>query len=507
MIKLIAFDLDNVLIDGEAVDEIGKLMDAETEIAEITKKAMEGDLEFEEALKERVALLKGASVDDIKDVVYKIPLMEGASETIAELKKRGYKIATITGSFEIIANRMKEELGLDYAFSNVLHEEEGKLTGEVSGPLVAGSKSDVLKEIIETEKITAEETAAVGDGANDISMLKEAGMGIAFNAKPVLKEIADVVVEKRDLRELLNIFKGEETQVEKSETEEVEDKVEEPKSPYAGKSFKELLKEKKEFEKKLNEFTSKRDELNEEARTHKDLRNDLNNSIKENLDKALKYRDERDQHNEEVKKYKKLRDETNHKLKKIEWASGKREIVKVQSEIEKLEKTIETKVLDIRKENELVKKVTDLRKELQDMHEDEKTKKEALELKEVSENYHAQVVELSNKAQETHESMIEYFRKIDDIRAKADEAHKKFVETREKASAEHESVKSILNEIRKTNKALDKIKAKERSSENEESKKKNMAEREVAQEIFEKFKQGKKLSKDELMLLQKHHIV
>ncbi|MEN6574428.1 phosphoserine phosphatase SerB, partial [Methanobacterium aggregans] len=269
MIKLIAFDLDNVLIDGEAIDEIGKLMDAETEISEITKKAMEGDLEFGEALKERVALLKGASVDDIKDVVYKIPLMEGASETVAELKKRGYKIATITGSFEIIANRMKEELGLDYAFSNVLHEEEGKLTGEVSGPLVKGSKSDVLKEILKTEQITAEESAAVGDGANDISMLKEAGMGIAFNAKPVLKEIADVVVEKRDLRELLNIFKEEESQVEtKSENEDksedkaedksedkaedkAEEKAENSKSPDAGKSFKELHKEKKELEKQL----------------------------------------------------------------------------------------------------------------------------------------------------------------------------------------------------------------------------------------------------------------
>ena len=107
MIKLIAFDLDNVLIDGEAIDEIGKLMDVEVEISEITKKAMEGDLDFETALKERVALLKGASVEDIKDVVSKIPFMEGAEETIAELKKRGYKIATITGSFEIIANRMK----------------------------------------------------------------------------------------------------------------------------------------------------------------------------------------------------------------------------------------------------------------------------------------------------------------------------------------------------------------------------------------------------------------
>ena len=132
MIKLIAFDLDNVLIDSEAIDEIGKLMGIEDRIAEITKKAMEGELDFETSIKERVALLKGASVDGIKKVIYDVPLMEGAKETIGVLKKRGYKIATITGSFEVIANRMKEELNLDYAFSNTLHEENGILTGEVS---------------------------------------------------------------------------------------------------------------------------------------------------------------------------------------------------------------------------------------------------------------------------------------------------------------------------------------------------------------------------------------
>ena len=223
MIKLIAFDLDNVLIDGEAIDEIGKLMGVESEISELTKKAMEGDLDFETALKERAALLKGASVENIKEVVSKIPLMEGAEETIAELKKRGYKIATITGSFEIIANRMKNDLGLDYAFSNVLHEEEGKLTGEVSGPLVKGSKAEVLKEIMEMEKVKAEESAAVGDGANDVSMLEEAGLGIAFNAKPVLKEKADVVVEKRDLRELLEIFPEEKTSDETTPEKTAED--------------------------------------------------------------------------------------------------------------------------------------------------------------------------------------------------------------------------------------------------------------------------------------------
>ena len=570
MIKLIAFDLDNVLIDGEAIDEIGKLMGVEAEISKITKKAMEGDLDFETALNERVALLKGASVENIKEVVSKIPLMQGAEETIAELKKRGYKIATITGSFEIIANRMKNDLGLDYAFSNVLHEEEGKLTGEVSGPLVKGSKAEVLKEIMEMEKVKAEESAAVGDGANDVSMLEEAGLGIAFNAKPVLKEKADVVVEKRDLRELLEIFpeegssdetsedtapdtKEEETKIEETTDESEEEKAEttadnppeEPEeeedttkekpaeksseikeetpaketspdvkaevksepNPDAGKSFGELLSNKKELEKRLKVLTTERDDLNEKAREFKKVRDELNASIKENLDKALKYRDERDKINQEVRKYKKLRDETNQELKKMEYASGRRDILKIQGEIDKLEKTIETKVLDMRKENELVKKVQDLSKTLSEMKEDEKVQTEAIALKEVSEAHHAKVVEFSDKAQETHESMLEYFKNIDDVRAKADLAHNQFIETRETASAKHEEVKSVLNEIRRKNKGLDKVKAKERNMESDKNKKKNMAEKEIARDIYEKFKEGKKLSTEELRLLQKHNIV
>ena len=570
MIKLIAFDLDNVLIDGEAIDEIGKLTSVEAEISEITKKAMEGNLDFETALNERVALLKGVSVENIKEVVSKIPLMEGAEETIAELKKRGYKIATITGSFEIIANRMKEDLGLDYAFSNVLHEEEGKLTGEVSGPLLKGSKAEVLKEIMEMEKVKAEESAAVGDGANDVSMLEEAGLGIAFNAKPVLKEKADIVVEKRDLRELLEIFPEEETsentapeaeeeqqaeediietkeeetvaeeakeaqeeepaeeeakeaqEEEPAEEEAVEAQEEEPTektspdvkaevkpepNPDAGKSFGELLSNKKELEKRLKVLTKERDDLNEKAREFKKVRDELNASIKENLDKALKYRDERDKINQEVRKYKKLRDETNQELKKLEYASGRRDILKIQGEIDKLEKTIETKVLDMRKENELVKKVQDLSKTLSEMKEDEKVQTEAIALKEVSEAHHAKVVEFSDKAQETHESMLEYFKNIDDVRAKADLAHNQFIETRETASAKHEEVKAVLNEIRRKNKGLDKVKAKERNIESEKSKKKNMAEKEIARDIYEKFKEGKKLSTEELRLLQKHNIV
>lgn len=633
MIKLIAFDFDNVLVDGESLDEVAKLVDSEDEIIELTRKAMEGDISFETSLRERMNLLKGVSLGDIEKVTKKMPLMEGAEETILELKKRGYKLATITGNFEIITNRLKD-LDIDYIFCNQLHDEDGKLTGEISGPLIVeGSKGEVLQELMDQEGLKAAECAAVGDGANDIPMLEKVGLSIAFNAKPALKEVADVVVEGKDLREILPLFesdtddkikgsteeepvksenmstlkdeiepvKGEDIEPAREESlkaedagsikddlepvkgedmepvqekpvedvtesaeadvkpvediaepvkdvgpsEDVKESVkdmestvdvkepvkaedvepakadvepktgdspdvkEESKPPNAdaGKSFSKLLSEKKDLEKNLKVLTRDRDALNDEAKTHKQLRDELNTSIKEILDKALEQRKERDAINQEVKKYKKLRDETNQELKKLEWSSGKRDIMKIRDEIKKLDKTIETKVLDIRKENELVKKVTDLQKKLQTMQEDENTQKEAVELKERSESYHAKVVELSDQAQETHEQMLAYFQKIDEIRTKADEAHAEFINTREKASAKHEEVKAILKEIRGKNKSLDKAKAKERNKEDRISHEKNIQEKEKAEEIYRKFRDGKKLSTDELLLLQKHNIV
>ena len=496
MIKLIAFDLDNVLIDGEVIDEMAKLTGVEEEISKITSQAMEGKIDFGTALKERVSLLKGASVEDINKVMLEIPLMEGAKDSIKELKKRGYKIATITGSFDVIAQRMKDELDLDYVYSNTLQEEDGVLTGEVTGPLVDGSKKEILQELMKLEKISAEESAAVGDGANDVSMLEEAGLGIAFNAKPVLKEIADVIVENRDLRELLEIFD------ESSDKKASKKSEEEPKE-----SFSELLSKKKDLEKTLKELTTQRDKLNDEAKVFRQERDELNSQIRGNLDNALKYRDERDQINQEVKKYKKLRDEAHQAYKKMEWTSGRREAVQIEDEIKRLEKTIETRVLDIRKENELVKKVTDLRKKLQGMQEDEESRSEALKFKEVSEAHHAKVVELSDQAQETHEKMLEYFRNIDDIRSQADAAHQKFIETREKANKVHEEVKATFGKIRKANKGMDKVKAKERSAEDEIVRKKNSVEKEKAEEIYRKFLEGKKVSTEELLLLQKHNIV
>jgi len=491
LIKLIAFDLDNVLIDGEAIDEIGKVSGIQNEIAEITKKAMEGEIDFETAIKERATLLKGTSVEDVNKVIQNIPLMKGAKEAIKELKKKGIKIATITGSFEAVASRMKDELDLDYAYSNTLHQKDGILTGEVSGPLTNGSKVEVLKNIIKMENITAEECAAVGDGANDISMIEMVKLGIAFNAKPILKDKADVIIDKKDLREILPLFK---------EDDDEDTKLEEA-------TFDELLAQKREYEKKLSQITKERDALNEEAKSLKKLRDDLNNEIKENLSHAIECRNKRDKTNQEVKKYKKLRDDTNNKLKTMEWESGKREIITIEKEIKRIDKTIETQVLDIRKENELIKKVQELSKKLQTMQKDVEVQKEALELKELSETYHQKVVQFSDEAQLTHEKMLEYFQKIDEIRNKADDAHNKFIEIKNNASQKHDEVKELLGQIRKTNKRLDKSKNKKRVFESQVSDKKNKKEKELAKDIYEKFKDGKKLNTDELMLLQKHNVI
>lgn len=554
MIKLIAFDLDNVLLDGESIDEIAKMAGIEQEISDLTKQAMEGDITFETSLQKRINLLKGTSLEDIEQVVEHLPLMEGTEDTIKELKKRGYKLATITGNFQIVTNRL-DGLGIDYIFCNQLHDEDGIVNGEISGPLIAeGSKAEVLQELIDQEGITTEECAAVGDGANDIPMIKKAGLGVAFNAKSKVKEVADVIIENKDLREILPIFeditddkiegsikepvksenmstvkskdlaepsKDKEVVMTKednidnpdvkdeadSQSTEEKDKETSQVNEDAGKSFSKLLSEKKDLEKTLKELTRERDTLNDQAKEQKQVRDELNASRKEILDEALEYRKQRDEINQEVKKYKKLRDETNQKLKKLEWSSGKRDIMQIQDEIKKLDKTIETKVMDIRKENELVKRVTDLQKKLQTMEEDESTQKEALELKEQSESYHAKVVEFSDQAQETHEKMLTYFQKIDEIRVKADEAHAQFISTREKASAKHEEVKTVLKEIRGKNKGLDKAKAKERRKEDIITEKKNLQEKEKAEEIYRKFREGKKLTTEELLLLQKHNVV
>ncbi len=576
LIKLVVFDLDNVIINGEGIDEIGKLVNVEDQIAAITEQAMQGELDFETSIKQRVKLLKGASMKDIEALAEKMPLMAGA-ESIKSLKDNGFDVAIISGGFDVFTNTIKNKLNVDNIFTNSLVVEDGLLTGEVLGPLVTGSKLDVLSKFIEDAGYTLDECVAVGDGANDISMIESAKYGIAFNAKPSVKEIADIIVETQNLTDVINVIlnlnpenteegadvenevavetevvettdvvvenqeeqtaeevveevveeevvEAEETAEEVAEeaTEEVVEKAEKPKK--AKKSKKNSLPEpdfdladtiegvraqKDEREELIAKIADEREGFNKEAKEQRKIRDQLNADLKENLAKAIEFRDQRNEINKEVETNKKARNKVNDEIKNLEWSSGKRDKIKIENEIKKIDKIIETRVLDIKKENQLVKSANDLRKQLMEIKEDDKVKEEAAELKKQSEEYHAKVVELSEQAQEAHEQMLSYFRKTDEIRTAADEAHKLFIQARKNASAKHEEFKVVLSEIHVINKKLGTNKSRKRRSEKSNSgspAKKNREEKEKAESIFDKFKHGKKLSTEELLLLQKYDI-
>ena len=584
LIKLVVFDLDNVIIDGEGIDEIGKLVNVEDQIAAITEQAMQGELNFETSIKQRVGLLEGAAVDDIKKLADEMPLMAGAEETVKSLKENGFDVVIISGSFDIIANTIKQKLPVDEIFTNSLVSKDGVLTGEVTGPLVSGNKLDVLKEYIADAGYTLDECISVGDGANDISMIESAKYGIAFNAKPTLKENADIIVETRNLTDVLDVILNlnskntdegasvenevavetevvettdvvvenqdeqvtdvtedavEETmedveeaeEVVEEEAEEAEEVVEEeaaeeekPKKAKKSKKNKNSLPEpvdfvladtpegvraqKDEKEELIAQIADERESFNREAKEQRKIRDELNVELKENLAKAIEFRDQRNEINKEVEENKKARNQVNEQIKNLEWSSGKRDKIKLENEIKKIDKIIETRVLDIKKENQLVKSANDLRKQLSDIKEDDKVKEEAQELKKQSEEYHAKVVELSEKAQEAHEQMLDYFRKTDEIRTAADAAHKKFIQARKSASAKHEDFKMVLSEIHVINKALGSNRSRKRKSNKSESShaKGSREEKEKAEIIFDKFKNGKKLSTEELLLLQKYDI-
>ena len=526
-------------------------LNVEDEIAEITEKAMQGEIDFETSIKDRVKLLEGTSIEEIEKLADELPLMAGAEETINALKEKDLDVVIISGSFDVVAEKVKDKLGVDEVYTNSFSVEDGKLTGEVTGPLVSGSKLDVLKDHVEKAGIALDDVVAVGDGANDISMIESAGCGIAFNAKDSVKEIADIVVEEKDLTkvsdEILNQLttddaetetveeeKAEEAEaepvedekaeeVEEAEAEPVEDeKAEEAKKTEAKKSDKGLpesnfvladtmegvRKQKDEKEAEIAKVAEEREEYNKIAKEQRKIRDELNASLKENLNKAIEYRNERNEINKAVEAAKKARNDANNKIKNLEWSSGKRDKIKIENEIKKIDKIIETRVLDIKKENQLVKNANDLRKQLMEIHEDESVKTEAQELKKVSEEEHEKVIELSEKAQAAHEEMLKYFRKTDDIRTAADEAHKKFIEARKNASAKHEEFKAILSDIHVINKKLGSNKPKRRKSDNKGSSgaNKNREEKERAEEIFEKFKKGGKVSTEEILLLQKYNI-
>jgi phosphoserine phosphatase len=205
--RLILMDVDSTLIRHEVIDEIARLIGIEKEVAGITAQAMAGQLDFKTALTHRVALLAGLEAHRLEEVADRLELTPGAETLLSVLKKLGYKTAIVSGGFTFFTDRLKQRLDLDYAYANTLEIVGGRLTGRLSGPVIdAVAKRRCLFEIAQKENIELAQTLAVGDGANDLLMLEAAGLGVAFNAKPLVREAADLSISQPNLDVLLYLI-------------------------------------------------------------------------------------------------------------------------------------------------------------------------------------------------------------------------------------------------------------------------------------------------------------
>lgn len=205
---LFVFDMDSTLVDGEGIDELARCRGVFKEVAEITERAMRGDLDFASSLHARVALLKGATLADIDEAYDRMPLMIGALDLFIELKKMNHRVAIISGGFDLLAERYARDLGgVDAVAVNELEFEEGVATGKVLPPIIdAAGKAAALVRIAGDFKIPLTHTVAIGDGANDIEMLTRAGFGIAFRAKPKLQAVAKATINEKNLIKILDLL-------------------------------------------------------------------------------------------------------------------------------------------------------------------------------------------------------------------------------------------------------------------------------------------------------------
>ena len=189
--RLVCFDMDSTLIETEVIDELAERAGVGDKVRAITERAMRGEIDFCESFRERVALLKGLDESVMQEIAEKLPVTEGVDRLMQVLKRAGFKTAILSGGFTYFGNYLKQKYGFDYVYANELEIKDGKLTGRYLGDIVDGKrKAELLRIIAQVENINIAQTIAVGDGANDLPMLATAGLGIAFHAKPKVKQTA-----------------------------------------------------------------------------------------------------------------------------------------------------------------------------------------------------------------------------------------------------------------------------------------------------------------------------
>jgi len=205
--RLVFFDMDSTLVDMEIIDEMAQRAGVFKEVSRITEKAMRGDIDFEESLTQRVALLKGLRVEELEKIRNDMKLSEGAKDLVDTLKRLGFKLGLVSGGFDYFSDFLREKLGLDFSYANQLEIKSGILTGKVLGKIVDNTyKAKIVNMVSNEEGVLLDQTVAIGDGANDVLMLGQAGLGIAYNAKERLERAANMSLGRTRLKNILYIL-------------------------------------------------------------------------------------------------------------------------------------------------------------------------------------------------------------------------------------------------------------------------------------------------------------
>lgn len=205
--KLVVFDMDSTLIQAEVIVELAKLAGVGDQVDRITESAMRGEIDFQESFRQRVGLLKGIPAEKIRDLPQQLPLTDGAHLVTKTLKRLGYKLGILSGGFTFVGDYLKQQLGFDYVYANELDVQDGVVTGRVVGDIIDGEKkAQLLRYLAANENISLDQTIAVGDGANDLPMIGIAGLGVAFNAKPVVRQKASNAISTIGLDGLLYLL-------------------------------------------------------------------------------------------------------------------------------------------------------------------------------------------------------------------------------------------------------------------------------------------------------------
>ncbi|MFC1857362.1 phosphoserine phosphatase SerB [Thermodesulfobacteriota bacterium] len=219
--RVVVFDCDSTLVQAEVINELAKVAGVGSKVSDMTARAMNGKINFKQAVRERVRLLKGLSIEKLKSITNTINLTPGAEELVSTLHSMGYKVGVISGGFSFFTDYLKERLNLDYVFANELVVENGLTTGEIRGDIIdAERKGEIIKQIASLENISVDQIVAVGDGANDRFMLENAGLAIAFNPKEILKKYSDGMITSENIFGLLYFLGIPDSELKKTETDQ-----------------------------------------------------------------------------------------------------------------------------------------------------------------------------------------------------------------------------------------------------------------------------------------------